>query len=189
MNQLLIAGLGNPGAQYYNTRHNLGALLIEKLAGVDLSQFKNHSKSQCLSYVDTHDSQKVHYVFPQQYMNLSGQALAQYCHYYKIQTSSIVVCYDDMDLPCGTLKLKLSGGHGGHGGLRNCIEHFKVSNFPRLRLGIDHPGHKDLVHSYVLKPFMLEQRELIDALFEKVLTYKNFILEQNWSVVQNKLNT
>ena len=189
MKQLLIAGLGNPGTQYYATRHNLGALLVEKLAGVDLDEFKSHSKSQCLSYIETIDLKKIHYVFPQQYMNLSGQALFQYCQYYKINFNDIIICYDDLDLPCGTLKLKLSGGHGGHGGLKSCIEHFKIFNFPRLRLGIDHPGDKDLVRHYVLKPFMREQQELIDTLFNKILTYRDLILKQDWSAIQNKLNT
>ena len=187
LKQILLAGLGNPGSQYHQTRHNLGAILIELLSGQSLSSFKNHSKLNSLYLIENIDAVKVHYVFPQQFMNLSGQTLKQYCEYFKIPIQDRIICYDDLDLPCGSVKFKTSGGHGGHNGLRNCIEHFGTQSFPRLRLGIGHPGHKDLVHSYVLKPFTQEQAQAVEASLERVTSSKSLLIEKKWAKLQNTI--
>lgn len=185
---LIIAGLGNPGPEYEKTRHNLGADLLEVLSGVPLSSFKEHQKSQCLVFVETDGLLKVHYVFPQGYMNLSGSCLIRYAQYFKISVSDLLVCYDDLSLPCGDFRLKLSGGHGGHKGMQDCLLHFKTDKIARLRLGIDHPGSKAAVQSYVLKRFTYEQEQANGEAFEKITHHKTLILEKKWSEFQNKLH-
>lgn len=188
LNHILIAGLGNPGAEYYYTRHNLGALLVEKLSGVPISDFKDHSKSQCLYFTKQQGQLKVHYVLPQGYMNRSGYCLYQYAHYFKIKKNDIIACYDDLSLECGDFRLRVSGGDGGHNGIKDCISHFASQDIVRLRLGISHPGIKDQVHSYVLKPFTAEQEQVVEKSLETIVQNQSLILEKQWSKFQNTLH-
>lgn len=188
MNKFLIAGLGNPGSQYYDTRHNLGALFVEKLSGFSLQDYKHSHQFNCLSAKKDIAGTQVHYVLPWNYMNNSGHCLFLYAQYFKIPVENILVCYDDLSLPCGDFRLKTHGGHGGHNGMRNCLEHFSAKDLVRLRLGIDHPGQKDQVHHYVLKAFSCEQMTIVEQMIEKLCENSNLIYQQQWSKFQNTLH-
>ncbi len=146
----LIVGLGNPGIKYAQTRHNIGFLFIDSLCNnyqFRLSDNKKFHGSAAKVTINTHD---LWLLKPETFMNLSGKSVASLANFYKIKPEEIVVVYDDLDLPPGTAKLKKSGGHGGHNGLRDIISALGSKDFYRIRLGIGHPGHKSKVLSWVL---------------------------------------
>ncbi|MCL4132818.1 UNVERIFIED_CONTAM: hypothetical protein GTU68_026558, partial [Idotea baltica] len=136
----LIAGLGNPGPQYEQTRHNVGFWWLDQLAHKFHGQLAQSQSSQ----------DKLFLLKPLVFMNRSGQSVAALAHFYKIPTSHILIIHDELDLPTGIAKLKRGGGHGGHNGLRDIISATGSKDFLRCRLGIDHPGHSSLVSNYVL---------------------------------------
>jgi PTH1 family peptidyl-tRNA hydrolase len=145
---LLIVGLGNPGEQYVNTRHNVGFMAVDAVAHFyDFPPFK--LKNNALISEHTIGEQKVILVKPQTYMNLSGQTVGELARFYKIAPDQIYAIHDDLDLCPGKIKIKQGGGHGGHNGLRSMDAHLG-KNYWRVRLGIGHPGNRDLVTPYVL---------------------------------------
>jgi PTH1 family peptidyl-tRNA hydrolase len=151
MNKIkLIVGLGNPGTKYANTRHNIGFWFIDelceqlKLTLKDNKKFYGHANK-----ADIHGHQ-FWLLKPETFMNLSGKSVASLVNFYKIKPEEVLVVYDVLDLESGTVKLKKTGGHGGHNGLRDIIAMLGSKDFIRLRLGIGHPGHKSKVVSWVL---------------------------------------
>lgn len=145
----LVAGLGNPGLSYDQTRHNAGFWFVDELSSRFGGQFRPEAKffgqvgKISLAGVD------VWLLKPTIYMNRSGLSLNRFCSYFKIPLNQILVVHDEIDLPPGTARLKRAGGHGGHNGLRDVIAHMG-REFWRLRLGVGHPGHRDQVIDYVL---------------------------------------
>lgn len=158
-----IAGLGNPRPKYQGTRHNVGADWLElfstkwslnkdlrgevaktNIAGVDISLF-----------------------LPATYMNESGQALALWVRYYKIPLDTLLIAYDDIDLPVGSVRLKFSGGHGGHNGMRDIIRALGTEDFWRLRIGVAHPGDRDRVMDHVLSAPNRADKEMIQTALSK----------------------
>lgn len=146
----LIVGLGNPGAQYLATRHNVGAWFIDLLARAEGLPLKPERKFFGQAGRLTTFSEPCWLLFPTTFMNDSGKAVAALANFYKIPPESILVAHDELDFPVGDVKLKVGGGHGGHNGLRDIINHLGTKDFMRLRIGIDHPGHRDRVTPYVL---------------------------------------
>lgn len=146
----LIVGLGNPGSEYSETRHNVGFWFINRLAEKYNINLLKETKflGFCGNLVIGDKECKL--LFPTTYMNLSGQSVLSLTQYYKISVSNVLVCHDDLDFDCGVVRLKLGGGHGGHNGLQNIIKCLGNRDFYRLRIGIGHPGSSDLVHNYVL---------------------------------------
>ena len=147
----LVVGLGNPGEKYHETRHNAGFLFLDELCrdfNASLSSDKN-----CFgrSAKFEHAGQTIRLLTPDTFMNLSGKSLVAALNFYKIKLEEVLVVHDELDLPAGVAKLKLSGGHGGHNGLRDIIAKTGSKDFARLRVGIDHPGHASAVSGYVLK--------------------------------------
>lgn len=146
----LIVGLGNPGPRYQNNRHNVGIWFVESLAkqhSVNLTPEAKFSGRVGKLRIANHDS----WLFiPTTYMNNSGQAVQAIANFYKIPSQAILVVHDELDFPPGTIKFKQDGGHGGHNGLRDIISHLHSQEFYRLRIGIGHPGDRDLVVDYVL---------------------------------------
>ncbi len=144
-----MLGLGNPVDEYSNTRHNVGRWFVDALAAwhhVDWQQEKKfHGKVTKVH----HEDSSIWLLAPNTFMNLSGDALGAMARFYGIAPESILVVHDDLDFPAGVVRLKQGGGHGGHNGLRH-IKACLSGEFWRIRLGIGHPGHKDLVHDYVL---------------------------------------
>ena len=163
---LLIVGLGNPGDQYSNTRHNIGFIAIDEIAHFnDFPPFK--LKHKALISEHTIGDKKVILAKPQTYMNLSGQSVSEIANFYKIPIESIYVIHDDLDLAHGKLKIKQDGGNGGHNGLRSMDAHLG-SNYWRLRIGIGHPGHKDMVTPYVLGKITPTEAKIFEDLIYNI---------------------
>ena len=165
----LVAGLGNPGAKYEQTRHNAGFWFVDEVARQCNASFKPDSRyksevARCS--IAGHDCRLQK---PMDFMNRSGLPVALLAKFYQIPRSAILIVHDDLDLPVGTVKLKKGGGHGGHNGLRDLIPHLGGNDFMRLRIGIGHPGHRDDVVGYVLKNASREDRVLIDQAMDDAI--------------------
>ena len=171
----LIAGLGNPGRQYRNTRHNAGFILIDFL----VTEFKTRmSKMQSNAMTATFDNgdAKVILAKPQTFMNLSGQSVAALVRFYKIPLEHILIAHDDIDLPIGTLRIRPGGGSGGQKGLASTIERLGTQDFPRLRIGIGRPSGTQEAAGYVLKEFSSGDLKILQQVFpQAVLAVKAFI--------------
>ena len=163
-NLRLIVGLGNPGADYVDTRHNAGFWLIDQIAadqGVSFRFEKRFTADECKFKAHGRD---VFLQKPQTFMNRSGQSVAALARYYKIAPEEILVIHDELDLPPGVNRIKQSGGHGGHNGLRDIINHLGSRDFFRIRVGIGHPGDSNQVINYVLhKPSVADLSEIETA--------------------------
>ena len=184
----LIAGLGNPGPAYEDTRHNAGFWYVDRLAAAHGGQFRPESRFNaelCRIRLADHE---LWLVKPQTYMNRSGQAVQAVARYYKLAPADILVAHDDLDLPPGTVRLKRGGGHGGHNGLRDLIGHLG-KDFLRLRIGIGHPGHKDQVHDYVLSRPSRTDRERMEAAIERAVAATPLLLEQGLERAMNTLHS
>jgi len=157
----LIVGLGNPGDKYEQTRHNAGFWFVDEIARHYGVEFRPETKFLGLAARVQSNGLDFWLLKPTTFMNRSGQSIQALAKFYKIPVESILVAHDELDLPTGVAKLKVGGGHGGHNGLRDTIAALG-KNFMRLRLGIDHPGHRDMVVDYVLKSPSKSDRQLID---------------------------
>lgn len=146
----LIVGLGNPGTKYAKTRHNVGAWLVAELAVKHGLTLREESKFSGQIAVLPSGSQQCWLLIPSTFMNESGRAVQAIANFYKILPEEILVAHDELDFPAGIVRLKASGGHGGHNGLRDIIQRLGSNQFYRLRIGIDHPGNRDQVTPYVL---------------------------------------
>lgn len=146
----LIVGLGNPGAQYEKTRHNVGAWFVDYLAESAAAKFRSEKKFHAQLVQAPISTSLCWLVKPTTYMNESGRSVAAVARFYKIQPSNILVVHDELDFEPGIVRLKKDGGHGGHNGLRDIANCLGSTDFYRLRIGIGHPGHKDRVSPYVL---------------------------------------
>ncbi|NIP96276.1 MAG: aminoacyl-tRNA hydrolase, partial [Akkermansiaceae bacterium] len=151
----LVVGLGNPGKEYAGTRHNVGFEVLDRLAVSDGLEFKRERKWHCEL---TRTKAGIFLLKPLTYMNLSGRAVAAAAHFYKIAPTGILVVFDDVALPLGQVRFRLSGGDGGHNGIRSLISELGTREFPRLKIGIGGvPGKKMVGH--VLGRFRTEERE------------------------------
>lgn len=151
----LIVGLGNPGAQYAKNRHNIGFMFIDRLLATgDFAPARNRFQSQSAegTIQTAKGPVKALAMKPQTYMNLSGNAVLEAASFYKVKPDHILVFHDELDLAPGRFRIKMGGGHAGHNGLRSIMGHLGP-NFIRGRMGIGHPGQKELVHSWVLSDF------------------------------------
>jgi PTH1 family peptidyl-tRNA hydrolase len=160
----LIVGLGNPGADYTGTRHNAGFWFVDSLAQ-QLSISFRFDKRFNAAETKTHSNLKdIILLKPQTFMNRSGQSVGAVARYYKLQSTQILVVHDELDLDAGDNRLKQGGGHGGHNGLRDIINHLGEKDFFRLRVGIGHPGDRNQVINYVLhKPSISDQNAIDEA--------------------------
>ena len=171
----LICGLGNPGKDYINTRHNIGFNLIDKLSSFyNFLPFKKDGKKEVLKGDINHQSCLL--MKPLNFMNLTGQPKQEIVNFYKIEKKKIYIIHDDLDLELGKVKLKFGGGNGGHNGLTN-IDEMISNNYNRIRIGISHPGAKNLVSSYVLNKFTNNEMSLIETKLDKVTENFNTLLD------------
>ena len=158
----LLVGLGNPEPKYDHTRHNIGFEVVDYLADKWGFTWQKNSKFNALFTEGfTPNRQKVKLLKPLTYMNKSGQSVRAVLDWYKLTAEDILVIYDDMDLPFGRLRMRLSGSAGGHNGMRSIISHVGGKNFPRLRLGIGKSGHKDATVGHVLGKFSSSEKKVI----------------------------
>lgn len=185
----LIVGLGNPGAEYAQTRHNAGFWLLDALADQQGLMFRAAPKFNgdlCRMVA----SNQEHWLFkPLTYMNRSGQAVAALAHFYKIPLPAILIAHDDLDLPAGEVRLKSGGGHGGHNGLRDLIAQLGGNGFARLRLGIGHPGSSEQVVNHVLRRASLSEQELLNAAIKDALREIPLLLNGEWQKAVQALHS
>lgn len=157
----LIVGLGNPGPNYEDTRHNVGAWFVELLAEENAVKLQTESKFFGKTGRLQIDNQDYWLLIPTTFMNRSGLSVKMMAHFFKIPPEAILVAHDELDFPVGTVRLKQDGGPGGHNGIRDIIQQLQSKNFHRLRIGIGHPGHRDQVTDYVLNRPSKKDNELI----------------------------
>tara|TARA_B100000700_G_scaffold98451_1_gene110853 strand:- start:418 stop:978 length:561 start_codon:yes stop_codon:yes gene_type:complete len=156
----LICGLGNPGKEYIDTRHNIGFALIDKLViFYNFILYKKDSKKEMYKGVINNNS--CFLLKPLNFMNLSGQPIREVMNFYKIEKKRLFIVHDDLDLELGKVKVKVGGGNGGHNGLSN-IDEMIGNDYYRIRIGIDHPGEKHLVSNYVLNKFNETETDIIN---------------------------
>jgi len=173
-NTFLLVGLGNPGREYRDTRHNIGFMLMGKLAtclGVEFTR----SQSKAIFTIGHYQGHKIILAKPQSFMNRSGHPTQALLKFYKLDPTDLLVAYDDVDLPFDTIRLKPSGGTAGHKGMKSIVEQLGTREFARLRLGVGRPpGHKQAAN-YVLKPFSKDEQEFLDQYLNRAadatLTY------------------
>ena len=186
----LIVGLGNPGPEYDQTRHNAGALFVERLANSQRINLSVDRKYFGLTGKFNHQGRDVRLLIPTTYMNRSGQAVAALANFFRIPAEAILVAHDELDMPPGVAKLKQGGGHGGHNGLRDIIAQLgNQKDFHRLRLGIGHPGHSSMVSNYVLGRAPRSEQELLDTSIDFALGVLPEILAGDWSKAMHKLHS
>jgi peptidyl-tRNA hydrolase, PTH1 family len=184
----LIVGLGNPGREYENTRHNAGFWWVDELARAHHANLKAEDRFHGLLARCSMQGQEVFLLEPQTFINVSGRAVGAVAQFYKIEPAQILVVHDELDLPPGSAKLKLGGGHGGHNGLKDIIAHLGTKEFWRLRLGIGHPGDRSEVVNFVLNAPRRKERELIDQAMEKAMTVAQMVVEGKQEAAMQKLH-
>lgn len=185
----LIVGLGNPGAEYEQTRHNAGAWFVQALANQADAALRSAIKFHGLHCIAKLHNQECHLLIPTTYMNLSGQSVKAVAAYYKIAPENILVAHDEIDLPVGDIRLKFDGGHGGHNGLRDIISHLSSNKFYRLRIGVGHPGESKLVHDYVLHPPKKSEQTLIDNAIQDAERVTPLMLKGELQKAMQELHT
>lgn len=165
----LIVGLGNPGPNYEQTRHNAGAWLVNDIATQQQQSFTEEKKFFGLVSKVNIDSHICHLQIPTTYMNVSGQAVCTIAKFYKLKPENILIVHDEIDLPPGCIRLKFAGGHGGHNGLRDIIKALGCNDFFRLRIGVGRPTNNEDVADFVLKRPSKKEQTLIDDSIERAL--------------------
>lgn len=183
----LIVGLGNPGTEYAQTRHNAGFWYIEAIAQRFNIILKAESRFSGLvgrGLIDGHD---VRLLLPTTFMNLSGRSVAPLAKFFQIAPTNILIAHDDLDLPSGCIRLKTGGGHGGHNGLRDIVPQIG-NDFHRLRIGIGHPGHKDKVHGHVLGRAPKAEQDLLDQALDEALRLTPMIVQGDIARAMSQLN-
>lgn len=186
----IIVGLGNPGSQYHQTRHNAGFEFVDQLAAQCGEQFKEDKKLNALVCKVQINYQPVWLLKPQTFMNKSGFSVAGLANFYKIEPEEILVAHDELDIEPGIAKLKQGGGHGGHNGLRDiiaCLANNK--NFHRLRIGIGHPGQANKVASFVLKKAPTDDYVATERAIEAALKVQNHIVKAQMQPAMNELHS
>lgn len=181
----LFVGLGNPGAKYEKTRHNIGFLAIDAIARAH-NFSSERTKFQAAISEGKLGTEKVIALKPMTFMNLSGQSIGEAMRFFKLEPPDIVVFHDELDLDPGRLKVKLGGGHAGHNGLRSTHEHIGP-HFTRVRLGIGHPGDKRLVSNYVLHDFARADWDWIDPLLDAVAEAAPILAKEDAGGFMNKV--
>ena len=186
----LIVGLGNPGDKYTDTRHNAGEWLIERLARRFNVSLNPESKFFGKTARTLVNGKEIRLLVPTTFMNLSGKAVGALASFYRIKPEEILVIHDELDLPPGTAKLKQGGGHGGHNGLKDIVAQLSNNNnFYRLRIGIGHPGHRDLVAGYVLNKPSPADRDALEKVLDEATDCVEMIFKDGMVKATNRLNS
>ncbi|HYW02367.1 MAG TPA: aminoacyl-tRNA hydrolase [Gammaproteobacteria bacterium] len=183
-----IVGLGNPGGQYALTRHNVGFWVVDLLARQHGAGFRGQRKLHGEHARIDLDGHPVHLLKPGTYVNRSGQAVQGLAAYFGLRPGRILVVHDDLDLPPGVVRLKRGGGHGGHNGLRDVVQHLGP-DFLRLRIGIGHPGDRNRVIDYVLSPPSADEEDLILDAIAAGLDALPVLFDQGFERAQQELNS
>ena len=185
----LFIGLGNPGSEYAETRHNAGFWFCERLARELGTSFARESRYHGFVAKARVAGADLWLLMPQTFMNRSGQAVQALAHFYRIEPGEMLVVHDELDIPPGQLRLKYGGGLGGHNGLKDITGHLGTQDYWRLRVGIGHPGDRNDVINYVLKPPRREEREEIDAALDRALLAWPTLAKGEFNAATQKINT
>jgi PTH1 family peptidyl-tRNA hydrolase len=183
----VLAGLGNPGREYRNTRHNVGFMVIDSLCSqmeIRLSRLQ----SKALVGYRTIDGIKVILAKPQTYMNLSGQPVNSLVKFYKINLDHLLVIHDDLDLPLGTIRIRPGGGSAGQKGLASVIQQLGTQEFPRLRIGIGHPPGQMSGADYVLQDFLANEAPILKQIMEKASKAAQLFFQNGLEKAMNQYN-
>lgn len=183
----IIIGLGNPGDKYAGTRHNVGFRFIDKLAA-SLSIRLGPGKGPFHVGTGQHAGEKIILVKPATYMNRSGDAVQQVVNWYKKNISDCLVCYDDLDLDVGTLRLRPGGSAGGHNGIKDIIQKMGTNAFPRLRIGIGNEFPKGQQVRFVLSPFTPDEQNLIEPALDKAVDASLCFVREGIEAAMNTFN-
>jgi len=189
----LLVGLGNPGDKYAGTRHNVGFMALERLAAQSGGSFKQQSKLHGLLAEVAVGARRLRLLMPQTYMNDSGRSIRAALDWFDLEPAQMLVLVDDMDLPLGRLRLRTSGGAGGHNGLRSTIAYLGGQEFPRLRIGIGAPAlnpveRKQRTVGHVLGRFAPAEQPVLDQVLEEVLQGVDLIQRLGFERAGNRLN-
>ncbi len=185
---LLVVGLGNPGPQYAKTRHNLGFMVADLLAGRMGAQFKVHKRSGAEIVTGRLGHRPVVLAKPRTYMNESGRQVGPLAKFYSVMPTDIIVIHDELDIDFGRIRLKLGGGEGGHNGLRSVASSLGTKNFQRVRIGVGRPpGRKDPA-AYVLEPFTAAERPEVPAICEQAADATELLIEAGLETAQNQVH-
>jgi peptidyl-tRNA hydrolase, PTH1 family len=183
---LLLVGLGNPGARYAGNRHNIGFTVIQEIAKrYGIGPWRR--RFQGVACEGPIGGERTLLLLPGTFMNESGRAVAEAAHFYKLPLSDITVFHDEIDLPPGKVRVKIGGGIAGHNGLRSISEHVG-NDYRRVRIGVGHPGNKDLVQHYVLSDFAKSESVWVEALIAIVADNADLIARGEDASFQNKVH-
>ena len=183
----LLIGLGNPGREYKDTRHNIGFMFIDHLAEkIGARGMKVQSKAIVISGM--YEEHKLILAKPQTYMNLSGQSVQGLLHFYKIPLENLLIAHDDLDIPYGTIRIRPTGGPGGQRGMANTIELLGTKDFPRLRLGIGRPPGRMDAKDYVLQDFSKDELKLMPELLSRAADAALEFVMKGLNAAMNKYN-
>lgn len=185
----LIVGLGNPGAEYESTRHNAGFWWVDQLCAQTGSKLNVEAKFFGHAGRLKSTSEEAWLLKPTTFMNASGRSVGALAKFYKLLPESVLVIHDELDLPPGTVKLKLGGGHGGHNGLKDIAAHLGTPNFWRLRLGIGHPGDRNAVVNFVLHTPSRDEMQAIEKNIDESLAILPLLLAGKFEEAMLKLHT
>lgn len=183
----LIIGLGNPGREYLNTRHNIGFMLIDRVT-IRLNAHGMKMQSNAIVISAHYEERKIILAKPQTYMNLSGQSVQGLLHFYKIPFENLIVAHDDLDLPFGALRIRPTGGPGGQRGMASTIEKLGTQDFPRLRLGIGRPPGRMDAKDYVLQDFSKDELKTLPEVLDRAADATFEFILKGLNAAMNKFN-
>jgi PTH1 family peptidyl-tRNA hydrolase len=183
----LIIGLGNPGREYRENRHNLGFMLMDRLA-VKLNARFTRLQSKALVASALHHEKKVILAKPQTFMNLSGQSVQGLIHFYKIPLENLLIAHDELDLPAGTIRIRPDGGSAGQKGMASILERLGTDEFPRLRIGIDRPPGQMPAPDYVLQDFSNNEMPIISETLDRAAEAVLLFVDEGLDMAMNKYN-
>ena len=183
----LLVGLGNPGREYKDNRHNVGFMLIDRLA-VRLDARGMRLQSKSLVTIAAYESRKLILAKPQTFMNLSGQSVQGLLHFYKLPMENLLVAHDDIDIPFGTIRLRPGGGPGGQRGMASTIERLGTKDFPRLRIGISRPPGRMDPADYVLQDFSRDEQKILSEILDRAADAALEFVMNGLNAAMNKFN-
>lgn len=183
----LIVGLGNPENEYARTRHNMGFDTVNIIANKYKIEM-NRTKFNAIYGSGTINNEKVILVKPQTYMNLSGTAVREFVKFYKLEKEEIIIIYDDMDIETGIMKIRKKGGAGTHNGMKSVVQELGTEEFPRVRIGIGTPEHKNDAINYVIGHIPDEEYEILQTGVKKASEAVEEIIKNGIDIAMNKYN-
>ena len=186
-NTFLIVGLGNPGREYKDNRHNVGFMLIDRLS-VRLNARMSRVQAKALVGSVNHEGNKIILAKPQTYMNLSGQSIQGLARFYKLPLENMIVAHDDLDLPFGTIRIRPGGGPGGQRGIASTIERLGTKDFRRLRIGIGRPPGRMDPAAYVLQDFAKADQNLLSEILDHAANATLTFIAEGLDAAMNKFN-